>query len=137
MISSVSWLPERSKQICQTYASPPELAVPCKHITLQKMCCKVIFDNPAAHFSFIQCFLFCHECSVTNTLSRILCYDYSLITVSTAASDVTVFPSAAVITQRYFCPFLHDPAGTLMVAVSFPSMLEVLHLSEFALQYSH
>ena len=87
------------------------------------MCCKVLFDNLTAHFFVYTIILFCH--------------DYSLITVSTAASDVTLLPSAAVITQRYFCPFLHDPAGTLMVAVSFPSMLEVLHLSEFALQYSH
>ena len=96
------------------------------------MCCKVLFDNLAAHFSLYTIILFCHEYSVT-----ILRHNYSLITVNTAASDVTLLPSAPVITQRYFWPFLHDPAGTLMVAVSFPSMLDVLHLLEFALQYSH
>lgn len=96
------------------------------------MCRKVLSDNLAAHFFVYAIILFCHEYTVT--IPR---HDYSLITVSTAASDVTLLPSAPVITQRYFWPFLHDPAGTLMVAVSFPSMLDVLHLLEFALQYSH
>ena len=58
-------------------------------------------------------------------------------TVRTAASDTTILPFVPVTTQRYFWPFLQLPAATLIVSVWLPSILEVLHFSDPALQYSH